>query len=163
MGSYTGTVPTFLAGELPDADKLTEVSNFMTAATTGWTTYTHANLWSGLGTAPAIVNGTLAALYRRLGKTVDYRFTLTAGSSTTFGNNIFIFRLPFIATAANIVGSAQFFDSSASTRKSGTCITYSGDLNYVFCVGEAGNVSSTVPWSWASSDQLMLSITYETT
>src|SRR5262245_14617589 len=81
MGVYTNTPPTFLAGELPDADKFTEISNFMTATVGAWTTWTPtlANLTLG--------NGTVTAKYRRLGKTVDYRFKFVLGSTSAVGTS----------------------------------------------------------------------------
>lgn len=61
MGSYTGTVPTFLAGELPDADKFTEISNFMTAGKNVFLLDTQVglltgNLANGTGTEVAIAS-----------------------------------------------------------------------------------------------------------
>lgn len=62
-----------------------------------WTSYTPT--WTvETGTNPSIGNGTLAGQYCRVGKLVFVKFSMTAGSTTTFGtagvNNNWLFSLP---------------------------------------------------------------------
>lgn len=112
MGSYTGTVPALLSGQLPDADKLVEITNLMTALTSAWTTYTPA--WTASAGTPAIGNGTLTGKYRLIGKTLDFRFLLTAGSTTTFGTAgaFYTFGNPLSSTAdGNFYGVGHSTDS----------------------------------------------------
>lgn len=118
MGVYSGTVPTFLAGELADADKFLEVTNFMTATTAAWTSWAVA--WTASAGTPAIGNGTLTSHYRRLGKTIDFRINLTAGTTTTFGTAGAAFRFDIPAGLTSVLthtGSGLFLDASAGNQR----------------------------------------------
>lgn len=117
MGSYTGTVPSMLAGEYLDADKLVEVTNFMTALTSAWTSA--APTWTASAGVPAVGNGTLTGAYRLMGKTVDFRILLTAGTTTTFGTAgaLFFWTIPGGGTSTSVfLGTGWFYDSSAGSN-----------------------------------------------
>lgn len=154
MGSYNGTVPSFLAGELPDADKFLEITNYMTASTAAWTTYTPtlANLTLG--------NGTVAASYRRLGKTLMLRFRFTFGSTSSMGTSP-TFSLPAGMTALNtsdIAGDCYLQDTGASTRR-GQGIIASGTTIGIFNFSTTGilqGTNSTTPHTWANTDIIFM-------
>jgi hypothetical protein len=154
MGAYNGTVPTFLAGEVLDADKLTEVSLFMTAMTGAWTAYTPtlANLTLG--------NGVMAASYRRIGHTLELRFRFTFGTTSVMGTNP-TFSLPAGMSALNtsdIAGDMYFQDTGASTRR-GQGIIASATTIGIFNFSTTGvlqGTSSTVPHTWASTDIIFM-------
>jgi hypothetical protein len=118
VGSYTGTVPSLLAGDLLDADKTVEMTNLMTALTAAWTSA--APTWT-VGAGPfGIGDGALTGRYRRIGKTVDWRLTWQAGSTTTYGTagTNFFFTIPGGGTATGgFAGAARFVDSSAGNQR----------------------------------------------
>jgi hypothetical protein len=157
MGVYTGTVPTFLAGELPDADKFIEITNYMTASTSAWTTYTVT--WSG-GAGVSLGNGTLVGKYRQLGKTVQVKIKLVAGSTTTFGSTVWSFSLPVTALSTSVeVGSLYMLDSGTANR-SGSCLL--NTTTTLFCITSADtDVGPSTPQAWANGDALVACITYE--
>lgn len=117
MGSYTNTPPTFLAGELPDADKFDEVSDYMVAQTAAWTSA--APTWTAGAGSPSVGNGALAGRHRTIGKTKNFEISLTVGSTTTFGTagQRWEFTLPGGGTcAASCMGSGWFFDTSTGSN-----------------------------------------------
>lgn len=154
MGSYNGTVPSFLAGELPDADKFLEITNFMTAMTDAWTTYTPtlANLTLG--------NGTMTASYRRIGKTLELRFRFTLGSTSAVGTSP-TFSLPAGMSAlitSDIAGDCYLQDTGASTRR-GQAIIASATTIGIFNFSTTGilqGTTATVPHTWATGDIIFM-------
>lgn len=159
MGSYTGTVPTFLSGELPDSDKFDEVTDYMTASTAAWTS--SAPTWTASAGSPAVGNGTLTGRYRRLGKSVFWMFRLTAGTTTTFGTAgaFFQFTIPGGGTAAEtFMGDAWFFDSSAGANYTLTWKMDSGLTVMRFWRNDASpsvEFLNNAPAAMATSDQFM--------
>lgn len=78
-----------------------------------WQAYTP--VWTGSTTNPVIGNGVLAGRYCQIGKTVFYRGTLQAGSTTTFGSGTYGISLPVTSAALvsqGIIGTAWVRDSS---------------------------------------------------
>lgn len=150
MGAYNGTVPTFLAGEVLDADKLTEVSLFMTAMTGAWTAYTPtlANLTLG--------NGTLAASYRRIGHSLELRFRFTLGSTSAVGTSP-TFSLPAGMTALNasdVCGDLSLQDTGTATRRGQAILSTSTTIG-LFNFSSTGVLQGTtalVPHTWATTD-----------
>lgn len=159
MGSYTGTVPTFLAGEVLDADKLAEVSLFMTAETAAWSTYT-PTLTSSAG-SPAVGNGTINGYYRLIGKTCEVIIILTRGSTTSFGTGYISFSLPSVTGArAGQPGKATLTDFGTNTFAAGCFLETTTKITPV---STSGVINSTTPFTWATSDVLALHIQFETT
>lgn len=150
MGVYNGTVPTFLAGELPDADKFLEITNFMTAATAAWTA------WTPTLTNMTLGNGTVTALYRRLGKTMDFRFRFILGSTSAVGTSP-TFSLPAgisALTTSAVCGDILMQDTGASTRR-GQAIVASATTIGIFNFSTTGilqGTTATVPHTWANTD-----------
>lgn len=164
MGEYTGTVPTFLAGEWVDASKLLELTNLATALTAAWGTWTPT--WSGFAGNPALGNGTMNAKYRRIGKTIDGVIALTMGSTTTFGSGQWRFSLPggaTVRTGHEYTCAVWMFDASASNRYvgagriAGTLL----ELHNAALGATQGSVTSAAPFTWATSDLLSVSFTVE--
>jgi hypothetical protein len=156
MGVYTGTPPTFLAGELPDADKFLEITNYMLASTGAWTTYTVT--WAG--GSPSIGNGSLTGQYRQLGKTVNVWIQMIAGSTTTFGSTVWTFSLPVAADNTAVqAGTAYMFDSGTANRSGVAALS---TASTVFVISSADtDVGPTVPQNWTTGDKLVISMTYE--
>jgi len=161
MGVYTGTVPTFLAGELPDADKFTEISNFMTAAATAWTT------WSPTLTNLTLGNGTTSARYRQLGKTIDYRFKFVLGSTSAVGT-LPNFTLPAAQHSQYIDNVDHIGDTthtnSGTAQYRGIVVLITGNKGQISSYGTTGleiTTTATVPFTWGTADSIECWGTYE--
>lgn len=157
MGVYTGTIPTFLAGELPSATKFTEVSNFGLAATTPWTA------WTPTLTNLTLGNGTQTAIYRQLGKTVDFYWQFVLGSTSTVGTSP-RFTLP-VAPASRYTGpwSSQINDASVGQRLAqlGLVTGSTVEVLYVNTTLFLAVITATVPFTWTTSDGLICWGIYE--
>lgn len=161
MGSYTGTVPTFLAGELPDADKFTELSNLGLALTGAWTTWTPTltNLTKG--------NGTVVARYRQIGKTLDYFFRFTLGSTSAVGTSP---QFTFPATlsssyggSGDLMGQVLLTDTGTANRF-GSVLYGSSTTGLIYSYSTTGiltTITATVPHTWANTDVISVSGTVE--
>jgi hypothetical protein len=128
----------------------------------GWQGWTPT--WSGSTSNPTLNNGTLAASYLQVGKTVRFRINLTWGSTTAAGSGAYGFTLP-LAPIADQTASAVVADASAATRYA--CSAWLTAASGVFRVlpptdaGSAG-LAGTVPVALAVGDQIIISGTYET-
>lgn len=117
-------------------------------------------------------NGTLSCAYKQVGKTVFYRFQMTAGSSTTIAASAATFTLPLTAVSAMLahspIGQLIFYDSSVplhfkgaieleSSTVAGLYIGYAnGTFDYV------GIIQSGVPVTIATGDIISGYGQYET-
>lgn len=128
-----------------------------------WTSFTPT--WAG--GAPAIGNGTLTAAYRLVGKTLNLRIWLKAGSTTTFGAGAWTFTLPVgvtVSTSHTQILSVAAYDSSTGTWNAGS--GFVGSLGSASAVnmrvhGSTASVGSANPWAWATSDELIIEGTIE--
>lgn len=132
-----------------------------------WLSYTPT--WSTSGTAPSLGNGTLTGyynvFYRRYGVVL---FSFVAGSTTTFGTGTWSFTLPSAldpsSIYANVQGAGQAVDVSAGyyflaqdqgyLRSAGKATPWATQSSSSF---SARKVTSTIPFTWATSDQLTMS------
>lgn len=103
-------------GEPVTAADLNETNAAIQRLQDPWVDYTPQ--WSTALTQPALGNGTIVGEWRQVGRTVDFRIEITAGSSTTFGSGAHLFTVPIpfedgwgIHTP---VGQGVFFDASAA-------------------------------------------------
>lgn len=119
-----------------------------------WSAFTPT--WSG-----TLGNGTLSCSYTKIGRTIVARYLLTWGSTTSHAAAAQTFTLP--TTAANAgqgLGTCRIFDSSASANFARH--TYMNTTNQIAFISEAGAfVTNLVPMTWATSDVLSATITYE--
>jgi hypothetical protein len=86
------------------------------AAAVSWTAavtpYTPA--WTASGTPPVLGNGTLTGSYAQVGKLTFAAFTLTPGTTTTYGTGNYTVTLPaaplagFFSTGGGIINGAAF-------------------------------------------------------
>jgi len=131
-------------------------------AAAAWASFTPT--WSGSVSNPAIGNGSFDAKYLQVGKVVSFRLTVTMGSTTTYGSGAWGLTLP-VAPIASQAAACVYVDSSASTRYSGTAwLTNGSGIFRMLPPTDAGSsgISPTVPFTWATSDQIIISGTYET-
>lgn len=122
------------------------------AALTGlWSSYTPT--WTGSSSNPAIGNGAIDANYVRAGDLLLYKGVISAGSTTTFGTGYWIITIPVAITLGlKNVGVCALHDASTPTNDRAGAIEVLSSTT--FRVVANGQVSGTVPFTWASSDVL---------
>lgn len=122
------------------------------AALTGpWSSYTPT--WTGSSSNPAIGNGAIDANYVRAGDLLLYKGVISAGSTTTFGTGYWIITIPVAITLGlKNVGVCALHDASTPTNDRPGAIEVLSSTT--FRVVANGQVSGTVPFTWASSDVL---------
>jgi hypothetical protein len=127
----------------------------------GWTTFTPSI------TGVTVGNGTTTARYAQIGKTVFVEFNFTLGSTSAITGTP-SFALP---VSASLLGYT--FDGKGTLGDFGTA-SYLGNVNlqpgnraYFSATSTSGatgvelNISSTVPFTWTTSDYLSARFTYE--
>lgn len=156
---------TFNAGEILYASDLQDMANQIASLTApGWTSFTPTLSVSGGGFS--IGNGTRSGRYRRAAGSdlIIYEGRVTWGSTTSNGSGGFIsVDLPVNASAGSgttilVPGSCQIIDSG-TIRRSGQCEL--GDPTSLSFVVNAGDVTTTVPQTFANGDFIAWQIQYE--
>lgn len=139
-----------------------------------WTPYTPS--WSSQGSVqPSLGNATINCKSHKVGRKVEVTFEITFGSTTNFGTSPttgdnWQFSLPY--PAANSTDSIGFLELRQSNDKScmGKAKLYSTTgfrisiiAGYVdgTAITNSGDVDSLSPFTWASSNSLKGSLTYE--
>lgn len=164
-GAVVGTTETQTLTNKTISGSSNTLSNiaYSSTAATAWTSYTP--VWTSSGSAPGLGNGTLTGAYVQVGKIVHFRIRLRAGSTTTFGTGSFRFTLPVetiavFSGAGEVIGQAALLDNSDPQRYIRHAYTFSETICSL--VDEAGAaVTNTVPFTWASLDNLSIVGTYE--
>lgn len=144
------------AGDLSKASPTGAVPRYIIAD--AWTSYTPTYSNFSLG------NGTVDAGYYRVGRTVVYRGAITFGSTSSVTGNIQV-SLPVAAKSSTwSLGSVSGEDNSGGFART----TGAAEINpAIFATGinftSTGNASwnATTPFTWATSDILRWTITYE--
>jgi hypothetical protein len=135
----------------------------MTVAQLGaWNSYTPTD------TNVTVGNGTRLARYRKEGRSVDFFWKLTLGSSSAFGAGVSI-GIPFAAAANGAWQCGVYMlDSGTQDYSCGARINGGSSIARItlgITTGTAitggGGVTSTVPFTWAQNDVLEVSGTYE--
>jgi len=165
VGDWTGTVPTFAAGAKLRGVDMATLAAIDTALAIGWTT------WVPTLTNLTLASGTLTAKYRRVGKTVDFKFKFVYGAGSAVGTDP-QFTLPVTPAAEYVNSSAQlipigevFILDFGTTGKGGKGLTLSGSTVSIRYDDQATNaaiaITATVPWTWTTNDMLSCWGTYE--
>lgn len=121
-----------------------------------WTLYTPTLTNWTLG------NGTLQGEYMQAGKLVHARVIYIVGS-TDVPSGTFQVSLPVAAQggmSGESSGHASLFDASASARRLYHAL-HSGTSNFEVWSDGGAAVTSTVPWTWATSDRVAIHAMYE--
>lgn len=122
------------------------------------------------GAGWALGNASVTGLYCQIGKTVHFAIRVVFGSTSTYGAGRPTLSLPVTATSAagnfDFITNVAYFDNSATVRNQGTAdfSTTNVDLFVWNAAGTyvtANGVTSTVPFTWAASDVIYVSGTYE--
>jgi hypothetical protein len=140
-------------------DGLVAVETFLLPAA-AWTSFTPT--WTGL----TVGNGTyLSNKYALIGShlvVVEVIFQL--GTTSSFTGGLFM-SLPVNCTNAGAslgLGSAKYYDSSATSLYPGWAVaTAAGTAQLLTNASPMGSVISTVPFTWATSDQICVTLTYQ--
>jgi len=155
----TWTTPrTWVAGEKPSASTLnTHIRDNLAAIGDARTSYTSTTTNITLG------NGTLSAVYAQAGKDVNFTIKFTLGSTSAITGSP-TFTLPVAATATRAVNAVVLmFDSSAAAAtgyKVGAA--FNSSTTVLLLRDDASAVlSSANPFTWATSDELVITGTYE--
>jgi hypothetical protein len=156
----------FGAGSIPTAaDFLSRITNNFKELGDPWTAYTPS--WSSSGTAPAIGNGTLTGGFIEANKLIHFWVSMTAGSTTTYGTGNWTITLPVadVGQRFSFSGIARDTSASASYPIAGERISSATLQLRAWPTSAAGavftNLSSTVPFTWATGDSFTLNGTYE--
>lgn len=163
--ALTYTRPDWRAGQYPKGGELETVLDqidYLTAP--GWTDYTPS--WLGSVTNPVIGNGTLAGRYRvsPSGDIVYFVIRILMGGTTTYGSGFWTVSLPTDPAASatsqlELVVTAMGVDSSLGNRYNLAGNVFAGPL--VFNTTASNLLTSTNPFTWASSDYLIANGWYE--
>lgn len=153
---------TWLAGEEPTAALYNaHIRDNFKAIGDAWTAYTPT--WSASGTAPALGNGTIVGAWLNAGKLVHGRIFLTMGSTTTYGTGNYTFTIPFSST----VGAQWFPMGGCVCRDASAAATYyfgsftAGITSITGGSDSSARLGQLVPFTWANTDTLGISYTYE--
>jgi hypothetical protein len=160
---YTGTPTTLVAGDTSAlVTKFNDHRDALKALTEAPGTY--AVTWTASAGAPAIGNGTLTGKYTQANKWVDFQIELVVGTTTTFGTAGATWRF----TAPVAPASTQRHRYRGTAYNNGVADypiwfrwVSGGPYFEVVCdATTAGNpdriVTDTVPFTWGSTDVLMV-------
>jgi hypothetical protein len=162
--AFTASIANFaITLHAPTSTELDTVHDALVALSDPWDSYTPT--WTNSTTNPTIGNGTLSGAYIQVGKFVVFRVSIGMGSTTTFGTGAgYSFGLPVASNEGTGLwtGGATLNDTSASGNRMGRIVW----LNAGSTVGMAdeatgARVSSTVPFTFASGDQITIKGIYE--
>lgn len=126
-----------------------------------WTVYVPT--YTGI----TIGNAAVVAKYMLVGKLVHARFSLTAGSTTTFSATTLLVSLPVTESSDYITGDpfgpVYMLDSSvgSASRRGGTACRTGSNVFFLDDSIAGGTVTNLVPWTWATGDILAFVLTYE--
>lgn len=140
----------------------------LTAATmnsigAAWEAYTPT--WTNI----TVGNGTQDFRYCRINKMVLVQGSLTFGSTTSVTAATPRLSLPFTASRSGTlpIGQANLFDFSADVGFLGFILSIDTTNAYLYCWNSAGTylttaaITSTVPYTWATSDAIRVNFSYE--
>lgn len=155
----------WVAGEPVTAADLNETNAALMRLQDRWDDY--APQWStALTTQPALGNGSLVGEWRQVGRTVDFRIELTAGSSTTFGSGVYLFTLPIPFEDGWLlhtpIGQGVMFDASTSRPYARTVCRFDNTTQRV-CLrdGDGNPVNASTPVAAAVNDRIILTGRYQ--
>lgn len=129
-----------------------------------WTAFTPT--WTGTTTNPLIGNGTIAGAYRQIGKTLDVRYRIAMGATTTYGVGTWKLRLPNSLSA--VAGTTQLGQAWATDFGTGyvhgvalvgTDPSADFDDIVISTTGSATLWGQLAPFTWAASDILVVKFT----
>ena len=159
MTTWTGTPATITAGQTSGVS--TAFNNHRDALkglSEAWTAYTPTT-----GGTLTLGNGSwTGTAYSQVDKHLWFRVVLTFGTTTSVSGSL---ALSLPVAAKNIVntpvGRASMVDASAPAIQFGTAILLSGAATLGVITTTGNYVTSTVPFTWATTDTLIIQGDYE--
>lgn len=139
----------------------TAVDTDVNAVFGAWTAYTPT--WNA-STNPTLGNGTIVGRYRRTGKTLDFAFELTIGSTTNTGVGTWLFPFPVtptFGTSPQRTWPAYMFDASGPGYVQLIAKLDNANRIVLFVPGTSASVSPSQPVTWATGDKLVFTGTVE--
>lgn len=139
------------------------VGRTASSTASGWVAYTPS--WMASTTNPTIGNGSILGRYQKLGRTVIYDVTVSAGSTTTFGSGTYSFSLPF--TSANAGCTYLGLAHIVTPGRWGGQVVISPNSNsaglFMPTSGSAAlsSMTGTVPAALTTNSQVRATVTYE--
>jgi collagen type VII alpha len=130
-----------------------------------WNTYSPA--WTASTTNPVIGNGLINGRYKQIGKTIFVNTRIQMGTTTTYGSGQWRISLPVNAYETNsAILPTTFLDNGTSWYQGLSYTEYDGNASYVVPVWDKGftgssAVNATTPHTWAATDSLTISGSYE--
>jgi hypothetical protein len=121
------------------------------------------------GTGWSVGNGTLTATYKQIGKTVFFRIRFVLGSTTGKGAGGLGWSLPVNTTSNQIYASfanANYLDSGNEVVMGYVHSEGTNNIN-LYAINASGtyakqtSITSTVPFTWATNDEIFINGTYE--
>lgn len=127
-----------------------------------WTTYTPT--WTAPSVNPSLGNGLFMAAYLITGKSLKFRIHLTMGTTTTYGTGRWDFGLPAgvstLGLGSQLVAGFAIDNSIIRTDVLAAWIPASATPVVrpaaTQATGSIIGISSAVPFTWASTDQLFV-------
>jgi hypothetical protein len=123
-----------------------------------WTSYTPANGGMTKG------NGVESARYQRIGNTVIVQYLFTLGSTSAISNDTYV-QLPF--TAVNKIWGLVGLLDAGTMLYSGVTEIVGGNAVYIKASNASGTylatsyLTSGIPFTWTTNDQIFFTVTYE--
>lgn len=159
-----------LAKDLPIDDyqeqKVVDYNAVFAAMQAAWSSWTPS--WTNL----TLGNGVAVAKFRQVGKLVFCRLSLVFGSTTSIAGSV-SFSLP-VTRAANAgtagltnQGIARFLDASTGDKRTGSVSNLSTTTSQLLVWDSSGTyvtgvaLSSTVPFTWTTSDEIACQFEFE--
>lgn len=158
MPTWSGTLPSLLAGDIPDATEWQELRNAVDALTAAWNAHSPALANTGF----SLSNGTAAGRYIRSGKLIVYTGRVTFGSSTTPGTGTYTVDLPIACRGGTqmYTGSAYFHDADTAANRRPGCINVASTTTGTF-ISPSGAVAHNSPFTFAQNDYIQWLLIYE--
>lgn len=155
MGVFTDSLHVWTT-EPARSGYLDTMTDALEALTAVWTSYV-PSLTSTSG-SPSVGSGTLVGRYRQMGKTVDVRICLTWGAGTSYGTGNPSISLPVAPLDYPQVAYAVLQDFGTNTFTAGAIFEATTKLTPL---SASGALTNTSPFTWATSDKLVIFATYE--
>jgi hypothetical protein len=157
-------LPALPAGHAPTGSEYKAISDQINSLTApGWTSWTGSWSWTSAGTAPALGNGVLNFAEYRLsdgGDMADVIFSVTWGTTSTFGTNVWFFATP-LSAATNQSGVACGWAWAVDTgiKEAGGLVKMDTTSRIrIACAPSTAstfsNWSASDPYGWGNGDTL---------
>lgn len=123
--------------------------------------------WTPTLTNLTLGNGSVVARYLQVGKTVEWRFKFTLGSTSAVGSTP-QFTLPAAPHAnysayTDSMGTGALRDASSGVLRAAQVWLASGSTVQInrWSSEATADITATAPWTWATSDVIAVRGTYE--